>query len=58
MPGAVVAHAIVAVLSGARAVIAADGASRHERVVKVIDLLRRAQVTKFAINVQPELGSL
>jgi biopolymer transport protein ExbD len=41
----------------ARAVLAADGSARHERVVRVIDLLRREQVTKFAINVSPELGS-
>ena len=37
-----------------RAVIAADGRVPHERVVKAIDLLRRENVTKFAINVQPE----
>ena len=37
-----------------RAVIAADGATRHKSVVSVIDLLRREGVSKFAINVQPE----
>lgn len=38
-----------------RAVIAADGRVEHSQVVRVIDLLRREQVTKFAINVkQPE----
>lgn len=37
-----------------RAVIAADGATRHKSVVGVIDLLRREGVTKFALNVQPE----
>lgn len=37
-----------------RAVIAADGRARHAQVVKVIDLLRQEQVTKFAINVEPE----
>jgi len=37
-----------------RAVIAADGSSQHRSVVRVIDLLRQEQVTKFAINVQPE----
>lgn len=37
-----------------RAVIAADGATRHKSVVGVIDLLRRSGVSKFAINVQPE----
>lgn len=36
-----------------RAVIAADGAVPHRRVVQVIDLLRREDVTKFAINVKP-----
>ena len=37
-----------------RAVIAADGAAHHKSVVRVIDLLRREGVSKFAINVQPE----
>jgi biopolymer transport protein ExbD len=37
-----------------RAVIAADGRTTHARVVRVIDLLRREDVTKFAINVEPE----
>lgn len=37
-----------------RAVIAADGASRHKSVVGVIDLLRKERVTRFAINVDPE----
>jgi biopolymer transport protein ExbD len=37
-----------------RAVIAADGRTTHARVVRVIDLLRREEVTKFAINVDPE----
>ncbi len=37
-----------------RAVIAADGKVRHEEVVKVMDLLRQENVTKFAINVEPE----
>jgi biopolymer transport protein ExbD len=37
-----------------RAVIAADGRARHAQVVRVIDLLRQEQVTKFAINVEPE----
>jgi biopolymer transport protein ExbD len=37
-----------------RAVIAADGATRHKSVVGVIDLLRQEGVTRFAINVQPE----
>jgi biopolymer transport protein ExbD len=37
-----------------RAVIAADGRASHANVVRVIDLLRRENVTKFAINVDPE----
>lgn len=42
----------------ARAVIAADGAVAHRQVVRVIDLLRREGVERFAINVQPdEVGS-
>ena len=35
-----------------RAILAADGRIRHARVVQIIDLLRRLQVTKFAINVR------
>src|SRR5262245_63704457 len=37
-----------------RAVIAADGRVSHSHVVHVIDLLRRENVTKFAINIDPE----
>src|SRR3954469_15800605 len=37
-----------------RAVIAADGRVPHATVVRVIDLLRRENVTRFAINVDPE----
>jgi biopolymer transport protein ExbD len=37
-----------------RAVIAADGRVSHAAVVHVIDLLRRENVTRFAINVDPE----
>jgi biopolymer transport protein ExbD len=40
--------------SGARAVIAADGATAHREVVGVIDLLRQEGVGRFAINVAPE----
>jgi biopolymer transport protein ExbD len=36
-----------------RAIIAADGAVAHSSVVKIIDLLRQENVTKFAINVKP-----
>jgi len=35
-----------------RAILAADGRIRHARVVQIIDLLRRLEVTKFAINVR------
>ena len=37
-----------------RTVIAADGRTSHANVVHVIDLLRREDVTKFAINIDPE----
>jgi biopolymer transport protein ExbD len=37
-----------------RAVIAADGRTRHSNVVGVIDLLRQEGVTRFAINIEPE----
>ena len=36
-----------------RALIAADGATAHRRVVRVLDLLRQEGVRQFAINVQP-----
>ena len=39
--------------AGVRAVIAADGAVAHRRVVGVIDLLRQENVVNFAINVSP-----
>jgi biopolymer transport protein ExbD len=35
-----------------QAIIAGDDAVRHGRVVRVIDILRRAGVTQFAINVK------
>ena len=38
----------------ARAMIAADGRVVHRRVVRVIDVLRKSGVVKFAINVNPE----
>lgn len=38
----------------ARATIAADTTTPHGEVVHVMDLLRRARVTHFAINVRPE----
>jgi biopolymer transport protein ExbD len=37
-----------------RAVIAADGRTSHSNVIHVIDVLRRENVTKFAINVDPD----
>jgi biopolymer transport protein ExbD len=37
-----------------RAVIAADGRVNHAKVVRIIDLLRREDVTKFAFNVDPD----
>jgi biopolymer transport protein ExbD len=39
------------------AVIAADGGASHRSVVRVIDLLRTAGVTKLAFNVSPEAVS-
>ncbi len=39
-----------------RAVIAADGSAAHRAVVHVIDLLRREQVTRFALNVDPDVS--
>ena len=36
-----------------RATIAADGRVTHAQVVDVIDLLRREDIVKFAINVDP-----
>ena len=37
-----------------RAVIAADGRTSHSNVVHVIDLLRREDVTKFALDIDPD----
>ncbi|MEM6959780.1 MAG: biopolymer transporter ExbD [Myxococcota bacterium] len=37
-----------------RAIIAGDGRVAYARVVRVIDILRQLDVTKFAINVQQE----
>ncbi len=36
-----------------RAILHADGRIPHAQVVQVIDALRQAEVTKFAINVRP-----
>ena len=36
-----------------RATIAADGRVSHAQVVQVIDILRREEIVKFAINVDP-----
>lgn len=38
-----------------RAVIAADGRVNHSQVVRVIDILRQEDVTKFAFNVDPDV---
>jgi biopolymer transport protein ExbD len=43
--------------SDVRAVIAADGSAAHRSVVHVIDLLRQERVTRFALNVDPEVIS-
>jgi len=37
-----------------RAVIAADGRVAHQRVIRLIDLLRQEHVTEFALDVRPE----
>lgn len=39
----------------AQAIIAADKTVPHGRVVKIIDLIRKNGVLKFAINVEPEV---
>lgn len=36
-----------------KAIISADGRVKHSQVVTVIDILRRENVTKFAINTSP-----
>ena len=36
-----------------KAIISADGRVKHMQVVTVIDILRRENVTKFAINTSP-----
>lgn len=38
----------------ARAAIAADGGARHERVVAVMDALRKGGISRLAIQVAPE----
>jgi biopolymer transport protein ExbD len=37
-----------------QAIVAADGAVAHKRVVRVIDIVRSTGITKFAINVRQE----
>lgn len=37
----------------ARALIAADGRTPHADVVRIIDLLRRENLTRFSLNVDP-----
>lgn len=41
-----------------RVVIAADEAVQHGKVVRVIDLIRKEGVSKFAINIATEDGNL
>jgi|KBSSwiStaDraftv2_1062776.scaffolds.fasta_scaffold358194_3 biopolymer transport protein ExbD len=36
-----------------RAVISADGRASHAQVVRVVDVLRQEQVTRFALDVDP-----
>ena len=38
----------------AQAIIAADKATAHGKVVRIIDLVRQNGVMKFAINIEPE----
>ena len=38
----------------ARALIAADGDTRHRAVVRVMDILRQEGISRFAINVRPK----
>ncbi len=37
----------------AQAIIAADGGTKHELVVRLIDLVKSNGVTRFAINIEP-----
>ena len=37
-----------------QAVIAADGEVKHKQVVRIINLVRKCGIVKFAVNVQPE----
>lgn len=39
---------------GARAAIAADGNARHQRVIEVMDALRKGGVTRLAVQTSPE----
>lgn len=48
------ARAVVAKDAGARVVISADRAALHGAVVHVIDLVKGAGVTRFAIHVEKE----
>ena len=41
-----------------QAIISGDAAVRHGRVVRVIDIIRRAGVSRFAINVQVDEQAL
>jgi biopolymer transport protein ExbD len=50
-------HAALASSSEARAIISADRAVSHGRVVEVIDLAKREGLTRFAIDVEREEGA-
>ncbi len=47
---------VVAKDKDAQAIIAADKATLHGRVVRLIDLIRQNGVLKFAINIDPTAG--
>jgi biopolymer transport protein TolR len=44
-------------LENLEAIIAADGSVKHERVVKLIDLIKLEGITKFALNTQSEFSN-
>ncbi|MFL5272758.1 MAG: ExbD/TolR family protein [Anaeromyxobacteraceae bacterium] len=50
-------RAVVARSAEARAVISADRAVSHGRVVEVIDLVKREGLTRFAIDVERDEGA-
>ena len=48
----------IVVLPGVQAIIAADKVVPHGQVVKLIDLVKRAGVRRFAINVDPAAAAV